>query len=322
MTEDTNTASGDPAIPGDPTDQYWLPPKPKRDRSLVVAGGAVALALLIGAVFTFFGSSGLFRDDDGSEVSIATTEATQDYWPIFVRKAKDKGVTIKTVSFADGNQVNPALAQRQVDLNLFQHLQFLADYNTSTNSDLAPVGSTYIVPLAVYSKKVTSIEAIPVGGQVAIPNDATNQARALLVLQSAKLVELRGGGTIKSTPADVLPSSRVRVVPVAAQQTVTSLPSVDAAVINNNFAQDAGLDPKTAIYQDDPNSRAAEPYINIIVSRAADKEKPEFQKVVEAFHDPEVTAALIAQSKGTAVIVTRPADELVTILNRLEDELR
>ena len=201
-----------------------------------------------------------------------------------MRKAKDKGVTIKTVSFADGNQVNPALAQRQVDLNLFQHLQFLADYNTSTNSDLTPVGSTHIVPLAVYSKKVTRSRRSPSAGRSRFPTTRRTRRVPRWCCSRPSSSELRGGGTIKSTPADVLPSLRVRVVPVAAQQTVTSLPSVDAVVINNNFAQDAGLDPKTAIYQDDPNSRAAEPHINIIVSRSADNGEAGISKVVEAFH--------------------------------------
>ncbi|MGC4935928.1 MetQ/NlpA family ABC transporter substrate-binding protein [Gordonia sp. DT30] len=289
---------------------------------MLVAGIVVVLVVVVGLGFTLFGNSGLLRSDDGDSVTIGTTEASQDYWPIFVRKAKDRGVTIKTVNFSDGNQVNPALAQKQVDLNLFQHLQFLADYNVSTGNHLVPVGSTYIVPLAVYSKRHHSIQDIPDGGTVAIPNDATNQARALLVLKAAGLVDLRGGGNIKSTPADVLSGSRVNVVPVAAQQTVASLPSVDAAVINNNFAQDAGLDPASAIYQDDPKSAAAEPYINIIVARPDDADNAAFGKVVEAFHDPEVTAALVKQSKNTAVIVSRPRADLEQILDRLEGQLR
>ncbi|MGW0036728.1 MetQ/NlpA family ABC transporter substrate-binding protein [Gordonia sp. NPDC003376] len=278
---------------------------------------------MIGVGFTFFGSSGLFRsDDDTDAVTIGTTEGTQDYWPIFVRKAKDRGITIRTVNFADANQVNPALAQGQVDLNLFQHLAFLADYNTSTGNDLEPVGSTYIVPLAVYSRRFDSIGAIPRGASVAIPNDPTNQARALLVLQSAGLVSLRNGGTIEATPADVLPESRVKVVPIAAQQTVTSLPSVDAAVINNNFAQDADLDPSSAIYKDDPNDSAAEPYINVIVAQADKKNDPLYKEIVEAFHDPEVTAALVGQSRGTAVIVNRTQADLETILSGLEKQIR
>lgn len=306
----------------DTTDPHWLPPKPKRDKSLLIAGSVVLVALLVGGFFTFFGATGLLSDDDEDVVTIATTEGTQDYWPIFVRKAAERGIVIRTVDFADGNQVNPALSQRQVDLNLFQHLQFLADYNVSTGNDLQPVGSTYIVPLALYSRRYDSVETIPAGGSVAIPNDPTNQARALLTLQSAGLVQLRGGGTIVSTPEDVLPSSRVRVVPIAPQQTVTSLPSVDGAVINNNFAADADLDPGSAIFQDDPRSEAAQPYINIIASRSGDQDNPIYREIVEIWHLPEVTAAVTAQSKDTAVIIEVPQAELAAVLTRLEGQIR
>ena len=307
----------------DHDDPHWLPPKPKRDRSLLIAGLVVIIALVVGVGVTFFGASGLFAsDDDADVVTIGTTEGTQDYWPIFVRKAKEQGITINTVNFSDANQPNPALAQGHVDLNLFQHLQFLADYNVSTHNNLAPVGSTYIVPLAIYSEKHDSLDAIPQGASVAIPNDPTNQARALLVLQAAGLVSLRDGGSIKATPTDVLADSRVNVVPIAAQQTVTSLPSVDAAVINNNFAQDANLDPSSAIYKDDPKSPAAAPYTNVIVARGGDENNARYQKVVKIFHDPEVTAALVAQSKDTAVIVQRPQAELKQILTGLEEQIR
>ena len=105
--------------------------------------------------------------------------------------------------FPPSTQANPALDSGEIDLNLFQHLQFLAEYNVGTDSDLTPVGATLVVPLGLYSKKHTSVEDIPQGGSVAIPNDPSNQARALLVLQEAGLISLTGGGNSLSTPADI-----------------------------------------------------------------------------------------------------------------------
>lgn len=306
----------------DPADPRWLPPKPKRDKSLLIVGIVIAVALVAGIGFTFFGKDGLLRSDDDGAVVIGTTEASQDFWPIFVRKAEERGVTIRTRSFSDYTQLNPATSQGQLDLNLFQHLQYLADYNTQTGSSLTPVGSTYITPLAIYSHRFDDVAAIPSGGTVAVPNDATNQARALLVLQSAGLISLRDGGSTRSTPADVLPASRVKVESIKPEQTVTSLASVDAAVINNNFAQDAGLDPASAIYQDDPNSEAAQPYINVIVAQSGHADDPRFAEIVAAYHDPEVTAAVVNQSRDTAVIVDLPRPELVGILDRIEEQLR
>lgn len=313
------------ASPDDPNDPHWLPPKPKRDRSLVVAGAAVAVLLVAGLVFSLFGGpNGLLTgDDDGQVVTIGTTEASADYWPILQRLAADEGITIKVVNFADYSQPNPALAQGQTDLNLFQHLQFLASYNVSADQDLTPVGSTVVVPLGVYSRKYKSIEEIPNGAQVAVPNDPTNQARALLVLQQAGLIRLKGGGNVLSTPADIeTADSRVQVVPIAAQQTVTSLPSVAAAVINNGFAMDANIDPSSAIFEDDPRSPASEPYINAFVSRKQDKDNATYQKIVELYHQKEVTDAVVKASRDTAVIVDRPAADLQKITVDLEAEIR
>lgn len=315
-----------PNNPADETrhDPHWLPPKPKRDRSLVVAGAVVSVALIVGLVFSLFGGSNpIFGSDDSDVVSIGTTEGSADYWPILQRLAAEQDITIRVVNFADYAQPNPALTQGQTNLNLFQHLQFLSSYNVSANQTLTPIGSTVVVPLGLYSQRYSSIDEIPDGAEVAVPNDPTNQARALLVLQQAGLVRLRGGGSILSTPADIETSgTRVRVVAISAQQTVTSLPSVAAAVINNGFAMDANIDPSSAIYSDDPNSPAAEPYINAFVSRADDKDNPTYLKIVELYHNPEVTKAVVDASRDTAVIVTKPAAELQKITDDLEAQLR
>ncbi len=317
----TNPDHGDSDEKADP---HWLPPKPKPDRSLIVAGIVVALGLVTGLVFSLFGgANAILGGDKSDEVTIGTTEGGADFWPILQKLAEQNDIKIKVVNFADYAQPNPALAQGQTDLNLFQHLQFLASYNVAANQNLTPIGSTVVVPLGLYSKRYTDVSQIPVGADVAVPNDPTNQARALLVLQQAGLVKLRGGGSTVSTPADVeTQASKVRVVPISAQQTVTSLPSVAAAVINNGFAMDANIDPSSAIYNDDPNSPAAEPYINAFVSRAQDKDNPTYLKIVELYHDPAVLKAVVDASRNTAVIVNKPAAELQRITSDLEAQIR
>ncbi|MCV7193982.1 MetQ/NlpA family ABC transporter substrate-binding protein [Mycolicibacterium brumae] len=317
------SSAQDPA-PDDPGDPLWLPPKPRRDRSLVVAGVGIAIALVAGLLFSLFGGANaiLGAGDAEQTVVIGTTEGSQDYWPVLQRLAAEEGITIKVVNFADYSQPNPALAQGQTDLNLFQHLLFLASYNVEAGEDLVPVGSTVVVPLGLYSRKYTAVGDIPDGAEIAIPNDPTNQARALLVLQQAGLIRLVGGGSVTSTPADVdAAGSRVKVVPISAQQTVTSLPSVAAAVINNGFAMDADIDPSSAIYNDDATSPAAQPYINAFAARAEDKDNPLFARIVELYHDPEVIKAVREASRNTSVIVDLPADELQRITVGLQEQL-
>ena len=301
-----------------------LPPYPGHDRGrwLGLIAGASALALAAG-----FGIGRATGGDDGSgpkltTVKVGTTEANSDIWPIMQRLGKAEGLNIEPVSFSDYTQANPALSQGQIDLNLFQHLQFLGSYNVEAKQNLTPIGATVITPLPLYSKKYQKLNQIPAGGKIAIPYDATNQARALLVLQAAKLLTLKDGGNALSTPADIdKAASKVTVVPVDAAQTVASLPSVDGAIINNNFALDADLDPNKALFQDDPKSRNAEPYINVVVSRAEDKDNATYAKVVKIWHNPEVLAAKKKETKNTAVIIDRPAADLSKILQRLEKDI-
>ena len=120
-------------------------------------------------------------------------------WAAFEEAAADEGITVELVDFADYAQPNPATTEGELDLNQFQHIVYLADYNVSAGEDLTPIGATAIYPLGLYSQKYDSVEDIPEGETVAVPNDASNQARGLLVLQSAGLIELKSGGTIFCT---------------------------------------------------------------------------------------------------------------------------
>jgi D-methionine transport system substrate-binding protein len=307
----------------DPGSTPALPDKPKKSRGFLIGIVVAAVVVLVGAAVLVVN---LTRSDTAADrvtVKIGTTEASADYWPILINLAAEQGIDIQTVNFGDYTQANPALSQGQLDLNLFQHLLYLASFNVSTGDTLTPIGSTVVVPLGLYSEKHATIDDIPQGGQVAIPNDPTNQARALLVLQQAGLIALKDGGNVLSTPAEIdQANSKVTVTPVDAKQTVTSLASVDAAIINNNFALDAKLDPSKALYNDDPSKPAAQPYINAFVAREADKDNPTYLKIAELYQDPAVTKAVVDASQGTAVIVNRPAPELQSILSGLEDTVR
>ncbi|OHT87841.1 MetQ/NlpA family ABC transporter substrate-binding protein [Mycobacteroides saopaulense] len=281
---------------------------------------AIALVLLAAG----FGGVACSGGDSsgGNVVRIGTTEAGKDSWDVFVDEAGKAGIKLVTTNFTDYSQPNVALTQKQVDVNLFQHLRFLAEYNVADNATLAPVGATYIVPLGLYSQKHKALADIPQGGQIAIPNDPPNQARALFVLKAAGLVALKGERTTPSVGDIDKGASRVSVTLVDAAQTPLSLKSIDGAVINNTYLAQSNIDPKSALYADDPASPGAEPYINVIVARAEEKDNPTYQKLVEVFHSPAVTEAYAKESKGTQLSVTKSGRDCAAILGRIEQQIR
>ncbi|MDK6565387.1 MetQ/NlpA family ABC transporter substrate-binding protein [Corynebacterium pyruviciproducens] len=257
-------------------------------------------------------------DSATETVRIGTTDGSKKAWKVFEDKAKEEGIKLDIQNFGDYSTPNTALSEDQLDVNLFQHIKFLAKYNVGAGDDLTPVGSSEIVPLAIFWKDHTSLDGID-GEGIAIPNDPSNQGRAINVLVQAGLVKLKTDGLITPTPADIdQAASKVKVQPVDAAQTTAAYGEGKPAVINNSFLDRAGIDPTTSVFQDDPNSTEAEPYINVFVTKAEKKDDPTIQKLVKIWHDPEVTAAVADDSNGTSVPVDRPAAELQEILDRLE----
>ena len=297
-------------------------------KTTLAAALALPLVLLLGAC-----ASGTPSDSDATEaptseatetVRIGTVGAGDEYWQTFVDAAAEEGIEVELVDFTEYPQPNPALSAGEIDLNQFQHIIYLATYNVQNDDDLVPIGSTAIYPLGLYSTKYASVAEIPDGETVAVPDDDSNQARGLLILQSAGLITLKDGGSIFSSLADIDESaSKVKVVSLDAAVTATSLPDVAAAIINNDFVEDAGLQPSDAIAQDDPSDPAAFPYINIFASRAADADNPTFAKLVEIYQNTQAVLDGVSKaSGGTAVFVKTPAADLVTSLHDVEDDIR
>ena len=260
--------------------------------------------------------------NDEDVVRLGTTDPNFKSWKVLEKKAKENGIEIELESFSDYNTPNRALSEGQIDANLFQHLKFLAEHNNGTGDNLVPVGSTQVIPLALFWKDHDSLDGID-GQEVAIPKDATNQGRAITVLAQAKLLTLKSDNIITPTPADIdEEASKVKVKPVDATQTTVAYNEGTPAIINNSFLGRAGIDPKTAVFQDDPASPDAEPYINVFVTTQEKQNDEKIAKLVELWHDPEVVAANNEDSNGTAVEINRQKAELEQILKRLEDELK
>lgn len=255
-------------------------------------------------------------------VKIGVVGASDPYWADYKQAAADEGIKVEIVDFADYPQPNPALTEGEIDLNSFQHIVYLADYNVSTKQDLTPIGATAIYPLGLYSTKVKSVDGIKKGDTVAVPNDPSNLSRALLVLQSAKLIVLKDGGTIFSTLDDIdTQKSKVTVKALEASLTPTSLPDVAAAIINNDFVEKAGLKFSDAIATDDPDDPNSLPYVNVFAARAEDKDNPTYKKLVEIFQNSKkVQDGVLAVSGGSALLVKTPVSELEKSLAKVEKD--
>ena len=256
-------------------------------------------------------------------VGIMGPEIQYDY---LKSTAEAEGLFVSYTSFNDYNQPNPAVANGELDLNQFQHILFLANYNVQSGQPLVALQSTVIYPLGLYSKQYKTVADIPAGASITIPNDDTNQARALQLLSDQGLLTLKSGtDPIFATPLDIdAAASRVQVVPVSAEQTPRSLedPGTSGAVINNTFALDANLNPNDALAQDDPSSPTAAPYVNIWAGRAGADSEPAIAEVLRIARTKEYQDALMKQSKNSAVVVDQTADELKTALADTEAQVR
>jgi D-methionine transport system substrate-binding protein len=279
-----------------------------------------AAAVSLVALTTACGASG----GDDETVRIGVVGASDPYWEVYEKAAEDEGIDVEIVDFSDYAQPNPALTEGELDLNQFQHIVYLAQYNVSSGEDLVPIGSTAIYPLGLYSTKYDSVEEIQDGDTVAVPNDESNLARGLLVLQSAGLVELKGGGSIFATLDDIdTEKSRVKVTTLEAAMTPTSLPDVAAAIINNDFVEDAGLSAEDAIAQDDPADPNALPYVNVFAAPAGEENNETYLRLVEIYQNtPEVQEGVKEVSGGTAELLKVPAADLQESLKDVEADTR
>lgn len=265
-----------------------------KNRLLVAAVGLVAALSLSACGGASSGSSTAAN----TKVVIGVDDGAEEHWTLLKNKLKDQGIDLEVKNFTDGAQINTATQQGQVDINLFQHLKYLSQFNVNSNGTLVPVGATAVYPLALYSEKFKSVEDLPADAEVAIPNNPTNQARALLNLQTAGLLQLKDGGNSLSTPAEIT-SSKIKVVPVDSNQTVNALKgTTDAAVVNNTQAQKGGLGDEKIIFKEDLNSESLAPYINGFVVKADRKDDPTWKKIVDAYHTPEVEASVTKLNDG------------------------
>lgn len=250
------------------------------------------------------------KADDNVVVKVGTmakSDSEEARWNKIEELLKDKHVTIKYTEFTDYSQPNKALANGEIDVNAFQHYNFLNEWNKKHNTDLVGIAETYITAFRLYSgtkdgkNKYTDVKELPDQATIVIPNDTVNESRALYLLQSAGLITLGVSGDTFASLDDITQNKKqLKIVEVDAAQTARQLQSADAAVINNDFVVEAGIDPSKAIFIE-PKGDNAKQWYNLIVAKKdwkKAKNADAIQKVVDAYHTDEVKKVIKESSEG------------------------
>lgn len=271
--------------------------------------GVAALATVAGLTLAACGNSDK-KADNTTTVKIATVNRSgseEARWDKVQELVEKDGIKLEFTEFTDYSQPNKATADGEVDLNAFQHYNFLNNWNKENGKDLVAIADTYISPIRLYSgkngeeNKYTKVEEIPDNGEIAVPNDATNESRALYLLQSAGLIKLDVSGTALATVANIKENPKnLKITELDASQTARSLSSVDAAVVNNTFVTEAKLDYKKALFKEQADENSKQWY-NIIVAKKDWESSPKadaIKKIIAAYHTDEVKKVIEETSDG------------------------
>ncbi|WP_373386732.1 MetQ/NlpA family ABC transporter substrate-binding protein [Pseudomonas alcaligenes] len=234
------------------------------------------------------------------EISVAATAVPHAELLEFVKPAlAKKGVELKIKVFTDYVQPNVQVAEGRLDANFFQHQPYLDEFNASRGTALVSIAGVHVEPFGAYSSKIKKLDELSEGAQVVIPNDATNGGRALLLLQKAGVIKLKDGAGITATVKDIAENPKgIKVRELEAATLPRVLAQVDLALINTNYALEAGLNPtKDALVIEGADS----PYVNILVTTAEKKDNANLQKLAKALHTPEVKKFIADKYKGAVV---------------------
>ncbi|MBQ8829136.1 MAG: MetQ/NlpA family ABC transporter substrate-binding protein [Burkholderiaceae bacterium] len=213
--------------------------------------------------------------------------------------AKQRGLDIKIYEFQDYIRPNAALADGDLDANIFQTKPFLDAACRDRGYKLVPVGKTLTFPMAFYSKKISNLKDLKVGARVGIPNDPSQGGRALILLSNAGLIKLKNNKNLLSSVIDIIENKKnLKFIELEAAQLPHALSDLEVAAINGNYANSAGLNPsKDGLLIEDGRS----PYVNYIVVREEDRNKPWVKPLVEAYQQPQVSEFIKKKYEGAVI---------------------
>ena len=247
-------------------------------------------------------------------VKIASVGSDADIWRHIAEseQAKKAGLKIEVQEINGGVPLNESVADGTVDANAFQSIGYLQGFNEANSNKLVPVGTTYIEPMGLYSKKVKSLNDLPNGAKVAIPDNPYNTTRALRLLESAGLIKLPSDfkdGT--GTPSDIVENKKnLEFLLIDDTTSVRVLDDTDLIAIGNTIALEGGLNVlKDSLFYEKADASTITS-INVIAVKAENADKEEYKKLVDLYHDPEIQKYISEKFAGTKVEVKKPVSEV------------
>ncbi|WP_059105965.1 MetQ/NlpA family ABC transporter substrate-binding protein [Shouchella shacheensis] len=252
---------------------------------------------------------GEFSPDDPVDVTIGVTGTDTPQWDYISELAAEEGINITIQRFNDYVQPNLALDEGELDANAFQTVSYFDNFVEEHHLSVEAIGSTVIAPMGLYSDRYESVEDIPDGAEITIDQEVTNQARNLMLLEQAGLLELDEDFGVTSGVDQITNNPKnIQLTQISAGNAPRVMQDVDASVINNGFAVDAGLIPvEDAIYLED---ETATPYINIIAAQSDNTGNPALQRIVEIYQSDEVARFIEEEYQGAQIPTAVSLEEL------------
>ena len=211
---------------------------------------------------------------------------------------KKQGVDLEIVEFNDYILPNKALADKSIDANFFQHVPYMEDFAKRNNIPLVSVGNVHLEPMALYSKKIKNIKDLKPNDTLIIPNDPTNGGRALILLDKAGIIKLKDNKKLDSTTKDIASNpKKIKIVTLSNEQIAPRLVEVAGAIINSNFAINAGVTKNEIILQEDKNS----PYANVVTVLKGNENDPRIQKLMKALQSEKVKKYIEEKYEGRII---------------------
>lgn len=283
--------------------------------AVIIAAGALATVGLVGCSSPSSSSSASDASSASSESSAAASSSDDNVIRVGASPTPhaeileavsdvlaEDGYTLEVVEYNDYVLPNTALENDELDANYFQHITYMNDFNEENGTHLVDAVGVHFEPFGLYAGKTPSIDALTDGATIAVPNDTTNEARALLLLEQEGLIKLNEGAGLTATVLDIAENPKNLVIQeVEAAQLPRVLPDVDMAAINGNYALEAGLSVADALATESSESDAAEAYVNVIAVKEGNELSDKIQALVKAITSEDVRNYIEQNYNGAVV---------------------